>query len=132
MARKVTIDNLSSAIEDILNEYQGDIQNNVDVITAKIGKTGAQAVKNSAKKEINGKIYASGWTYKVYKHPLYSEVVIYNAKQAGLAHLLEHGHALVRGGRKVGDTSAFEHIRPVEEKLIEEYERGVKNALNEG
>ena len=52
-------------------------------------------------------------------------MTIYNAKLPGLAHLLEHGHAKVNGGR----TAPRVHIAPVEKKLIEEYERNVENDI---
>lgn len=45
-----------------------------------------------------------------------ASAVIYNKKQPGLAHLLEHGHAKVGGGR----TRALEHVLPVEEQLAGE------------
>ena len=38
MAKKVTIDNLPEAISDILEEFAGDVQNNVDAVTKKIGQ----------------------------------------------------------------------------------------------
>jgi hypothetical protein len=72
--------------------------------------------------------YASGWTVTPVKYPHYTSVVIHNT-MPGLPHLLEHGHALVRGGRKVGTVDGREHIAPVEEQLVEQYEREVLSAL---
>lgn len=127
---KVTVDNLQDEINKILDEYAGDVYENLDVITKKIGQKGAQAVRNSAKKEVGGKTYASGWTSQAFKNRLYTSVVIYNKKQAGLAHLLEHGHVSSNGtGRNYqtdkAPVKAREHILPVEEKLVAEYEREV-------
>ena len=34
-----------------------------------------------------------------------------------MTHLLEKGHQLRKGGRKVGNVKAFEHIAPVNETL---------------
>ena len=49
MARKkVTLDNLGSEIEKILAEYEGEVQENLDEITKKIGKKGALALKNES------------------------------------------------------------------------------------
>jgi hypothetical protein len=138
MAKKVTIDNLQDAISDILEEYAGDIQSNVDAVTRKIGQKGVQALKSETKTAFpDGKKYATGWTYTAYKERLYTTVVIHNKKQAGLAHLLEHGHVTANGtGRHEVKHSVKgvlpdgkEHILPVEEKLIAEYEREVIQAL---
>lgn len=129
MAKKVTLDNLDEAINDILEEYAGDIQSNIDVITKKVGQKGVQALKNQSKATFEGKTYASGWTYTAYKSRLYTTVVIHNKKQAGLAHLLEHGHVTANGTGRYGQWDGRKHIEPVEEKLVAEYEKEVKGVL---
>lgn len=123
---KTPIDKLDTAIEKILKEYEGNISSNLEQVTKEIGKKGAQAVKASARGAVKGKKYASGWTYEVQKTRLSTSVVIYNQSHPGLAHLLEKGHANVDGGR----TPARPHIAPVEEKLVKEYEEGVRNAID--
>lgn len=134
MAKKLTVDNLQSEIDKILEDYADDVYENLDVITKKIGQKGAQAVRNTAKTKVKGTTYASGWTSTAYKNRLYTSVVIYNKKQAGLSHLLEHGHVSSNGvGRNYqtedAPVKAREHILPVEEKLVAEYEREVVSKL---
>ena len=129
MAKKVTVDNLQEAINDILEEYAGDVQSNIDVITKKIGQKGVQALKNQTKSTFEGKTYASGWTYTAYKERLYTTVVIHNKKQAGLAHLLENGHVKAHGTGRYGQWAGRKHIEPVETALIAEYEREVIQTL---
>ena len=129
MAKKVTVDNLQEAINDILEEYQDKVYENLDEITQRIGKKGVEAVKNSSKDTFNGKKYASGWAMQAEKNRLYTTVVIYNKKQAGLAHLLENGHVKANGTGRYGQWDGRSHIKPVEEKLIEEYESEVANNL---
>ncbi len=129
MAKKVTVDNLQEAINDILDEYQDKVYENLDEITQRIGKKGVEAVKNSSKDTFDGKKYASGWAMQAEKNRLYTTVVIYNKKQAGLAHLLENGHVKANGTGRYGQWDGRSHIAPVEEKLIEEYESEVANNL---
>lgn len=129
MAKKVTIDNLDEVIKDILNEYGDEVDSNINEITKKVGQTGAKALKEASKETFNGDKYYKGWTYKTTTSRLATTVTIYNNKMAGLTHLLEHGHAMVVGGRTVGKVEGRLHIRPVEEKLIKEYESEVKSKL---
>ena len=129
MGKKVTIDNLQSAIDEILDDYEGQIYENLDEITKQAGQKGVEALKNSSKQAFGGKKYASGWAMVQEKNRLYTTVTIYNKKQAGLAHLLEHGHVKANGTGRYGFWEGKEHILPVEEKLVEEYESEVVNSL---
>lgn len=124
MAKKVTIDNLDEAIKGILNEYADDIDANIAIVTKKIGQTGAKVLNSSAKSTFEGNKYCKSWTSKTEQGRLYTTVTIYS-RIPGLPHLLEHGHALVGGGRVKGRA----HIQPVEEKLIKEYEKEVTAKL---
>ncbi len=129
MAKKVTIDNLASEVEKYLNEYKGDINENLDDITKKVGRMGVQALKTEARSKFDGKDYASGWTSKAEKTRLYTTVTIYNSKLPGLPHLLEFGHAIVRGGRTFGQVKGRSHIEPVEREITSTYEREIISKL---
>lgn len=129
MAKKTTVDNLAEAINDILAEYEGEIYENLDRITQEIGKKGVEALKNSSKDKFAGKTYASGWAMLTEKHRLYTSVIIYNKKQAGLAHLLENGHVKANGTGRHGFWEGKQHILPVEEQLVEEYESEVSQHI---
>ena len=133
---KVTIANFDQEVQKILDEYGDDISRNIDIITKRVGQKGVQMLKNesssafpvpSSKRPSTGK-YASGWTSKTEKNRLYTTVTIYN-RTPGLPHLLEHGHAIVAGGRVAGQFEGKEHIAPVEEKLVNEFEREVTTKL---
>lgn len=134
MAKKVTADNLASEIEKIFEEYTGEIESNIDIVTKKIGQKGAQALRNESKATFNGKKYASGWTASTEKTRLYTVVTIHNRKQAGLAHLLEFGHVSANGtGRNYQTDKApvkgRSHVEKVEKELVVQYEREVKAIL---
>lgn len=125
MAKKVKVEDLQSAIDEILDEYAGQVYENLDEITQRIGKKGVEAVKNSSKDTFDGKKYASGWTMTAEKNRLYTTVIIHNKKQAGLAHLLENGHVKANGTGRYGFWDGKEHILQVEENLVSEYESEV-------
>lgn len=129
MAQKVTVDNLTAAINKILEDYQGEIYENLDQITRQIGQKGVEALKNSSKSTFNGKKYASGWAMTTEKNRLYTTVIIYNKKQAGLAHLLENGHVKANGTGRYGQWDGKQHILPVEEQLVDEFESEVAQSL---
>lgn len=130
MGKKVTVDNLASEVQKILDEYGEEVAQNLDEITRRVGQKGAQALRNDSKAAFpkgTGK-YAKGWTYQVEKSRLKTSVIIYN-RTPGLPHLLEHGHAVVAGGRVAGRYDGKKHIEPVEQKLILEYEKEVLTKL---
>lgn len=129
MAKKVTVNNLQDAIKDILDDYGDQVYENLEEITQRIGKKGVEAVRNSSKEALNGRVYASGWGMTVEKNRLYTSVIIHNKKQAGLAHLLEHGHVKANGTGRYGQWSGVEHLLPVEEKLVDEFESEVVSKL---
>ena len=126
---KVTLANFDSEVKKILDAYGDEVSQNLDVITQQVGKKGAQMLRNESKSAFNrtGR-YASGWTSKVERNRLYTTVIIYN-RTPGLPHLLEHGHAIVSGGRAVGHYDGKTHIAPVENKLVKDYQREVIEKL---
>lgn len=133
MAKKVTLDNLASEIEKILDEYGDEVDDKVDEITKRVGQKGAQALKNESlatfpDSKKHKQRYGQTWTYTVERKRLYTKVIIHN-KQAGLPHLLENGHALVAGGRNIGFVDGKEHIAPIADELERDYEREVKSRL---
>lgn len=130
MSKKIPIDRLQDEINKILTEYADDVQENIDNISKKLAKKGAQAIIGNASSSFTPtrakKRYASGWTSTTTKpNRLCVESVIYNKTAPGLTHLLENGHALRQGGR----TSGRAHIAPVEQMLVKEFEEGVKSKL---
>ena len=124
MAKKIPVDRLAAEIEKILTEYGDEVQENVEEATQRVTKAGAKAVR-SASQVFNGNKYFKGWKSKFEKGRLSSEGIIYNGDLPGLPHLLEKGHAKRGGGR----TDGTAHIAPVEDKIIEDFEKAVKKAI---
>ena len=125
--KKITIDQLASEVDKILQEYGEDVDKNLRDIVKETVKKGAAAVRNSAGGAVGGTgKYARSWTSEVGGGRLRVEGTVYS-KKPGLPHLLEHGHALRGGGRS--STAARPHIAPVEEELVREFESKVISRL---
>jgi Bacteriophage HK97-gp10, putative tail-component len=121
---KVKIGRLSDEITRQLQRYSQVVADEVEQIMDDVTKEAVDRLKN--KIEEGGLVqtgdYKRGWTRK--KTP--NGWVIHNKTEYRLAHLLEHGHATVDGGRVPGTP----HIRPVEEWLEKEFEDRVERAIN--
>lgn len=117
---KVTPDNFKAQIQAILDEYEGEVNENLGQIVDKAGQKAAQLLRNTSPVDTHGKkpgAYAKGW--KVEKsakthRQLHHSATVYN-KYPGLPHLLENGHALRQGGR----SPAIVHIKPVEDAVYD-------------
>ena len=124
MSRKVSIDQMASAIEEELKKYSG--------FAASETKKAVRKAGNTAKKDINASApvrtgkYAKSWRTKATRESAESlEVTVYSPSRYQIAHLLEHGHAKRGGGR----VRAIPHIAPAEEHAKEELIRDIENAL---
>ena len=130
MAKKVTIDNFDETIERMLAEYGVEVKENLDVITKKVTQQGVKALKSESAITFkttskHKKKYADTWTSRFQTGRISSQGTIYNT-QPSLPHLLENGHVSRNGsGRTFGFVQGREHIRKVEQKLIDTFEREV-------
>lgn len=131
MAGKTPIDKLNSAISDILEVYADRIADDVGEIAVAMGKKGVQALKQESRTKLNviTSAYANGWRMQTERGRLNTTVTIYNVNP-GMPHLLEYGHVTRNGtGRTYGKVSGREHIKPVENKLVEIFDREVVSRL---
>lgn len=124
--RRVGIDGLSDALEQILAQYGADVEESNAEIVQKTAQRAARALREESKKTFGGSgRYAKGWTSETRKGRLRAEATVYNKTAPGLAHLLEHGHANRNGGRTPGRS----HIAPVEEAIITAFQKEVEDSL---
>lgn len=126
---------IDTAIMKYLEEYSGEVVEATEKTILSVAQDSVKKLKaESPKGKGKGKHqYAKGWTYQVEKGRMRVGAVIYGKKGTyNLAHLLEYGHQLRRGGRKTGDAKAIEHIKPVEKWAIEEFERRLINEIEWG
>ena len=126
MGKKIQIDQLAEAVNEQLEEYN---KLSMEVVKAAVTKAGT-AVKKDIGANAPSKTgrYAKSWrTKKTKESSTALEVTVYSRSRYMLAHLLEHGHAKRNGGR----VRAIPHIAPaeeaVEEQLMANIERGLKN-----
>lgn len=117
---------------DILNEYTGEVGENLGRITEEMGKKGRQALRRESKAKLKTHTgeYAKGWQLKVEKRRMKTTATLYN-DQYSLPHLLEYSHKVKnrKGGPVIGQTQPHPHIEPVEMELVELFEREVMKKL---
>ena len=128
MANTSPIDKLDKAISKILTEYADEVGATTDEIISKVVAKGAKALRETSSSTFNGKDYKKSWTSQLERKRLYTNGIIYS-RTPGLPHLLEYGHVLRAGGRNVGNVKGREHIAPVAEKLVEDFEKELKKSL---
>ena len=134
MAKKVTINNLASAIEDVLSDYGDEVRQNMAAITKSVTQQGVKALRSESAETFGTtakrkKKYAKTWTSSFTSGRVSSHGTIYNT-QPGLPHLLENGHVSKNGtGRVFGFVPGRNHIEKVEKKLESIFEREVKSKL---
>ena len=124
--QKVTADNLASVVKGILDDYAEDVNKNMREVAHKVAQSGAKALRNDSMSKVKRTgVYAKGWTtVKDETRATYSET-IYDKNKPQITHLLEHGHAKRGGGR----VSGIEHIYPVEQEVINAFEKQLIEVL---
>ena len=124
-SRKVSVDQLASAVNEALSEYTDELAIVVKETAKEVADKTATQLKGSSPKRIGG--YAKSWRAKVMSESTDNlEVTVYNARWYMLTHLLEHGHAKRGGGRVAGKL----HIAPAEEYAVNELEAAIKRGLS--
>ena len=117
-------------ITKILNEYSTDIQETITEDAIRIAKDGADELKETSPHN-TGK-YRKGWKVKTTKGNGYVSCVIHNATNWQLTHLLEKPHVIRNKYGEWGTSKPKVHIKPVETKSIDKFERDVENIIKNG
>lgn len=130
MADKVKIDDISTELNAIINDYIGL----APAAFEEAGKAAAKATIKTLRDKSPSKSgeYAKGWKQQTTRTRTGASTVIYQGKKPGLPHLLEYGHPLVRGGRTVGQAKAFPHIADAEREALQAYESELIKKMEEG
>lgn len=130
MSNNTKPEDLTKAIKEYLEDYQEDIQEEVETLANKITKEAKKELVDvsRSKFKLHGRDtpYYSGWALRQGNKARnkYSRV-IWNKTNYQLTHLLEFSHATRNGGR----TRAVPHIRPIEQKYSELFEKELKKEI---
>lgn len=125
----IKVGQLAGAVNDILADYRDAIAANVDEAVEKTAEDTKQKLKQTSPKgnRPESKSYRAGWRVKKAKASASKpSATVYNT-QYRLTHLLEFGHAIKGGGR----TAAQPHIAPAEEAAAKEFEKLIKEGIND-
>ena len=119
-----TINNLDKAIDDILEDYSTNITNAVNEQTEK----SADQLRKDISADAPVKTGKQKKSWKVAKQKVagLDLLAIVHSTDYRKVHLLENGH-LNRDG--VTRTKPIRYISPNEEKIIEQYQANVANAI---
>ena len=105
---------LSVQMDRILDEYSERVQNVSRVAIQRVGRESVKKLRNVSPKRTGS--YARGWRLKTLKMSgNVTDVVVHNATDYSLTHLLEKGHVIRNKKGTFGRAPAHPHIKPVEE-----------------
>lgn len=120
----IKVSELAKELEKGINEYSQEVADEIKKATDVVAEEAVRELKSTSP-VLTGS-YAKGWAKKnAYESKSSKRNTVYNKTDYQLTHLLEKGH-VGRDGRRV---RAIEHIRPVEEKAMTEFQERVKGAI---
>lgn len=121
--------NLKTEMNSILQRFGAQVDETFMQVEEGVAKDGTQELKQTSprRKGRGGGRYARGWTYTKTANGF----VIHNKTDYQLAHLLEYGHDIVRGGKKVGDSDPIPHIKDVEKWVQDEAVKRLEEAFGQ-
>lgn len=121
MKVKVNPEDLSDAVREALDDWANtDVRQAVNASVQETAKEIVKLLKKGGPYQEHTGDYSGDWAarreQREYTVLIHTDVYkVYNKKHYRLTHLLEKGHVLRRGGRKIGDVAAFVHIAPAED-----------------
>lgn len=126
MAETVSIDQLANTIVDAVRGYTEDVTEAIDQKVESTADLVLSDVRQNAPKK-TGK-YAKGFVKTDKSLPGRRRFVIWNRKYYRLVHLLEFGHAKVKGGRVAGKP----HLIPAHDRYVNGMVNDIKKIIKNG
>ena len=126
MSKKIAITELEKAVLEELENYRDLAVEEMNKAVKDAGDTVKKEIGERASSLFKGNKYAKSWAVKETAHTAMGlEVTVHSPSQYRIAHLLENGHALRKGGRVDGRP----HILPAEEIGEKQLEEDLRKAL---
>lgn len=128
MSNSTKPENLQKTIKEYLENYVEDITEDVKEVTDEITQEAVTELKQKSprRKGSRKKPYYKGWRKQQEKQNKGRYVIkIHNKTNYQLTHLLEFGHATKKGK----ETDAIPHVRPIEKKYKEKYEKSITTVI---
>lgn len=127
MSKIIRPADLQKELQDILQDYEAEVNEAIEEALPKVGKETVSELKKTSPKDKGN--YKKTWKSEIESERLGKKLTVYNSKYYSLTHLLEHGHAKVGGGRTAGSTKAIEHIKPAQDKAVEKVVKEIRRRL---
>lgn len=126
MSESISTDKLAAEIMKQMKEYTEEVKETTQKVAMEVSGKAAKKLRENSPKSKNGGTYTKNWTRTTDKYG----ITVYNKSPTyRIAHLLEKGHQLKRGGRKIGEVRAYPHIEEVEQEYIKEYVEELERRL---
>jgi len=111
---------VSIQMKEILDKFSDKVNDVLEEAADKVSQESVEKLHNTSPRRTGA--YASGWTVK--KESARS-VIVHNATNYQLTHLLENGHVIRNAKGTYGRTHPIKHIAPVEEWAVDELPRRI-------
>lgn len=113
---------------DILDTVSKNVKGVLETDSLKVAKETVQRLKNTSPKgSPHQRKYAEGWRVSKKER---ADLVVHNATNYQLTHLLENGHVIRNKRGTYGRTHSIKHIEPAEEWASDELPRRIMEDLD--
>lgn len=128
-------ENIAVEIKNLMDEYNLKVMRAVEESAKEAAETTARELQRTSPVKAKGKgkgQYRRGWKVKRLKSGTLVSYVVYNGKNPGLTHLLEHGHVTRNQYGQWGRVRAIPHIGPAADAGIQRFDLAIRTRLRRG
>jgi len=123
MANTKSVEN---QMKQILDEFSDKVNDVLEESAKRVSDEAVNKLHNTSPRK-SGE-YAAGWTVKR-ESP--TSLIVHNATNYQLTHLLENGHVIRNKKGTYGRAPAHKHIKPVETWANREFQRLIKEGIEQ-